>query len=237
MSPHVNSSWKDIIEYAYLGLSPEYRDFLEKDKGYFPSYAHFLNAFKTLPLDRVKYILFGQDPYPREESAVGYAFIDGAVKSIFSNTGFSKEVNKATSLRNFLKMLLLSEGYLSSENLTQEAISKLDKKDFINTIDQLRVNFEKNGVLLLNTALIFTTKSDSSTHVKEFKIFINRLLAKLSQRDIKLILFGNMAKELKKNIPSTIEFKVIETVHPYNLSFIKDVSVQSFFKPMHLLTL
>src|SRR5660397_246794 len=89
MSHHVDTSWQDIIEYAYLGLSPEYRDFLEKDKGYFPSYDNFLNAFKTLPLEQVKYILFGQDPYPREESAIGYAFIDGAVKTLFSPVSYT----------------------------------------------------------------------------------------------------------------------------------------------------
>lgn len=235
MNLHVDSSWEKIIQYAYEGLSPTYREFLEKDEGYFPKYEHFLNAFKTLPLAKTKYILFGQDPYPRQESAIGYAFIDGAVETLFSESGFSKQVNRATSLRNFMKMLLVSEGMLTCKNLSQENIAKIDKKDFINSIYALRDNFEKNGVLLLNTALIFTCKEDSKYHVKEFQPFIQRLLSKLADKDVKLILFGSMAKDIQKSFSSALDFECVKTVHPYNIGFISDSSVQEFFKPMNLL--
>jgi len=230
----IDPSWKDIIEYAYDGLSPKYREFLEKDDGYFPTFSNFLNAFHTLELKNTKYILFGQDPYPRFESACGYAFIDANVKTLFSKKGFSKEVNRATSLRNFLKMLLLSDGYLSNDDLSQEAISRLDKSDFIDSIDELRVNFEKNGVLLLNTALVFTRKEDTKLHVKEFRVFMHRFLSRLSQHNIELILFGSMAKDIKKSLPAALEFKTIETLHPYNVGFITDLEVQKFFKPFSL---
>lgn len=232
---HVDESWQEIIDYAYEGLDSKYRKFLEKDEGYFPSFSNFLNAFTTLSLDNTKYILFGQDPYPREKSAIGYAFIDGAVESIFSKKGFSKEVNKATSLRNFFKMLLLSEGYLYKGCLTQEAISKIDKSLFIDSMNELRINFEQNGVLLLNTALIFTSKEDSKLHVKEFRVFMQRFLSKLVSKNIKLILFGAMAKDIKKSLPSALEYKWVETLHPYNIGFIHDEKVQKFFKPMNLL--
>ncbi len=234
MSLHVDSSWQEIIEYAYGGLSPEYREFLEKDEGYFPTFSNFLNVFHTLSLDKTKYILFGQDPYPRQKSANGYAFIDANVKSIFSLKGFSKEVNKATSLRNFFKMLLLCDGYLKENNLTQEAISKIDKSEFINSIDELRLNFERNGILLLNTALVFTCKEDTKLHVKEFRVFMQRLLSRLTEYNIELILFGSMAKDVKKSLPSALEFKTIETLHPYNIGFIADKKVQEFFKPFSL---
>ena len=232
---HVDSSWEEIIEYAYDGLSPKYREFLEKNKGYFPDFDNFLNAFHTLALEKTKYILFGQDPYPRRKSACGYAFIDANVKTLFSEKGFSTEVNRATSLRNFLKMLLLSDGYLKEDNLTQEAISKIDKFKFINTIDELRKNFEKNGILLINTALIFTCKEDTKLHIKEFRIFMQRLISKLQGRNIELILFGAMAKGIKKSLPSALEYKTIETLHPYNIGFITDKKVQKFFKPLSLL--
>lgn len=235
MSLQVDNSWKEIIEYAYEGLSLEYRVFLEKNKGYFPSFNNFLNAFKTLPLDKTKYILFGQDPYPRQSSAIGYAFIDGAVESLFSENGFSKQVNRATSLRNFMKMLLVTHGYLNEDDLTQKAIVQVEKKSLINSIYELKDNFEKNGVLLLNTALIFTSKEDSKKHIKEFKPFIDRLLAKLANSKIELILFGSMAKDIQKSFSSSLEYKSIQTVHPYNIGFIKDSSVQEFFRPMNLI--
>jgi|LGOV01.1.fsa_nt_gb uracil-DNA glycosylase len=228
------NDWGEILEYAYAGLSPKYREFLEKDEGYFPTFSNFLNAFHTLPLEKTKYILFGQDPYPRVESAGGYAFIDTNVKTLFSVKGFSKEVNKATSLRNFLKMLLVSDGYLTKDDLSQEAISKLDKSEFIDSIDALRHNFERSGVLLLNTALVFTCKEDTKLHVKEFRVFMQRFLSRLTEHNIELILFGSMAKDIKKSLPSVLEFKTVETLHPYNVGFITDEKVQKFFKPFSL---
>lgn len=235
MNLHVDVSWQEILEYSYEGLSQNYRDFLEKNEGYFPKYEHFLNAFQTLPLEKTKYILFGQDPYPREKSAIGYAFIDGAVENLFSQSGFSKQVNKATSLRNFLKMLLVAHNYLTCKDLTQESIARINKENLIHSIYQLKDNFEKNGVLLLNTALIFTTKEESKYHVKEFQPFVQRLLSRLAKKDIQLILFGNMAKEIQKNFTSSLEYKVIKTQHPYNVGFISDPSVREFFEPMDLL--
>lgn len=235
MHLQADSSWQEIIEYAYSGLSLEYREFLEKDSGYFPTYSNFLNAFHTLSLEKTKYILFGQDPYPRFESASGYAFIDKNVKNLFSDKGFSKEVNKATSLRNFLKMLLLSEGFLEKDDLTQNAIAKISKDSFIDSIDELRYNFESNGVLLLNTALIFTCKEDTKTHVKEFRVFMQRLLSRLVDCKIELILFGAMAKDIQKQLPSSLEFKTVETLHPYNVGFIHDAKVWDTFVPMKLL--
>ncbi|MDR1461417.1 MAG: uracil-DNA glycosylase [Campylobacteraceae bacterium] len=233
----VHESWRQIVSNAYNALDSEYRAFLETDKGYFPNFSNFLNAFKTLPKNKTKAILFGQDPYPRENSAIGYAFIDGCVKSIFGDKGLSKEVNRATSLRNFIKMLLLSSDKLTSASLTQENIAKLNKSEFINGIMELKDNFEANGILLLNTSLVFVNKDDTPLHVKAFAPFMKTLLSQLSNDQIELILFGNIAKEIKKLLPSSHNFTLIQTCHPYNLDFITDEKVLNYFAPMRLLEL
>ncbi len=230
--PH--SSWQALLSGAYDKLDKSYRDFLEQDREYFPSQAEYLNAFKTLPRHKVKYILFGQDPYPRKESAKGYAFIDAKVATIFSDIGLSKEVNRATSLRNFVKMALLARGDLQQEDLSQDAISKVDKETLITSIDELRANFEKNGVLLLNTALIFTDKKSSAKHVKSWRPFIQSLLASLEEDSPKLILFGTHAKELKKRL-SLENFETIELEHPYNHTFISNEKALKLFGSMQLL--
>ncbi len=227
-------SWEAILFKAYNKLDKSYRNFLEQNREYFPSKEEYLNAFKTLPRNRVKYILFGQDPYPREESAKGYAFIDAKVKTIFSDRGLSKEVNRATSLRNFIKMALVAKGDLQKENISQEAISQIDKHSLIDSIDKLRINFEKNGVLLLNTALIFTDKKSSSKHIKLWQPFIQSLLASLEADSPKLILFGIHAKELKKKL-SLESFKIIEMEHPYNHTFILNEKALKLFGSMKLL--
>ncbi len=227
-------SWEAILQKAYASLEEEYRFFLENDKDYFPSSSNYFNAFKTLPRNRVKYILFGQDPYPREESAGGYAFIDEKVDTLFSQRGLSKEVNRATSLRNFIKMALVARGDLDKDDTSQEAIAGIDKTPLINSIEELRVNFEKSGVLLLNTALIFSDKKSSVKHVKAWRPFIASLLEALEEDAPKLILFGTHAKALKKKL-SLEKFETIEVEHPYNHTFIKNAKALALFGPMHLL--
>ena len=228
------SSWEMILSEAYASLEAEYQRFLEEDKNYFPSKENYFNAFKTLHKDQVKYILFGQDPYPRKESAGGYAFIDTKVDNLFSTSGLSKEVNRATSLRNFVKMALVASDRLKAEDTSQVAISKLDKTDMIDSIDDLRFNFEKNGVLLLNTALIFTDKKSTKKHVKAWKPFVQTLLHALEKSTPKLILFGTHAKDLKKQFSLDI-FDTIELEHPYNHTFISNPKALELFGPMHLL--
>jgi len=227
------TSWETLLIKAYASLDEDYQRFLEEDKDYFPSKANYFNAFKTLPKDKVKYILFGQDPYPRKESAGGYAFIDTNVKKLFSDSGLSKEVNRATSLRNFIKMALLARGDLK-EDTSQGSIAKIDKADLIDSIDALRENFEKNGVLLLNTALIFTDKRSSSKHIKSWQPFVQSLLSSFESEAPKLILFGTHAKELKKKF-ALDKFEIIEMEHPYNTSFIHNKKALELFGSMKLL--
>ncbi len=229
-----SKSWESVLREAYAQLEEDYRKFLEADSGYIPDRENYLNAFRTLPKEKVKYILFGQDPYPREESANGYAFIDARVKEIFSDKGLSKEVNRATSLRNFIKMALVARGDLGLSDLSQDAIASADKTALITSIEELRLNFEKNGVLLLNTALVFTDKKSSSRHVKAWQPFVRSLLKSLETQQPKLILFGTHAKALKKNLPLN-GFETIELEHPYNHTFIANPKALELFGPMHLL--
>lgn len=228
------ASWQSLLDEAYASLSEEYRTFLESSTEYFPTKENYLNAFKTLEKENVKYILFGQDPYPRVESAGGYAFIDMRVKTLFSSQGLSKEVNKATSLRNFIKMALLAKGDLDADDTSQASIVKVDKSYIINSIDTLRENFEKNGVLLLNTALIFTDKKASGKHIKAWRSFMQTILKGLETKGIILILFGNHAKELKKHL-ALEKFESIELEHPYNQTFITNPKTLNLFRKMKLL--
>jgi uracil-DNA glycosylase len=228
------SSWETILSESYASLEADYQRFLEEDESYFPSKENYLNAFNTLPKDKVKYILFGQDPYPRKESAGGYAFIDTKVQNLFSASGLSKEVNRATSLRNFMKMALVASERLVSDDTSQEAISMLDKTQLIDSIEALRLNFEKNGVLLLNTALIFTDKKSTKKHVKAWKPFVQTLLNALEDDAPKLILFGTHAKDLKKQFLLD-KFETIELEHPYNHTFVSNPKALELFGPMHLL--
>jgi uracil-DNA glycosylase len=235
MNLNVHESWREIVENAYGALDTKYRDFLENSHTYFPDFDNFLNAFKTLPRDKTKSILFGQDPYPRKESATGYAFVDGAVKMLFSDKGLSYEVNRATSLRNFIKMLLLASNCLKKEELTQQDIARLDKKELINSIYEWKNNFEKEGVLLLNSALVFTKKDDVKKHAKAFSSFMRVLLGKLAHENIEIILLGSISKEIEQLLPPIHNFCLFHACHPYNIEFITDKKVLDRFSKMELL--
>jgi len=232
MIDQAHPSWQPILKKAVEALPLEYQTFLYHDTSYFPDKNNLFNAFK-LPLSKTKYILFGQDPYPRFESAIGYAFIDGKVKEIFGEGGLSKEVNRATSLRNFMKMALLCDGKLS-DDFSKDAIIKIDKTPYINDIMMLKENFEKNGVMLLNMALIFTSKEESKKHVKAWNGFVRVLLEELQSKDIALILFGKMAEVVEK-LEEAKGFKTFWMPHPYNISFITDQRAHALFAPMRLL--
>jgi len=234
MLTNIDSSWETILRNALAALPNEYISFLETSEEYFPAKETVFQAFSNLSTSNVKYILFGQDPYPRRESATGYAFIDGAVDNIFSITGLSKAVNKATSLRNFIKMALVADGRLQCDNLAQDAILAVDKSDYIETMIELRENFEREGVLLLNTALIFTSKTESKKHIKIWQSFLESMLKQLKGISPTLILFGAHAKELQ-TLRAIQEFDMIVLEHPYNNSFICNTQALKLFKKMNLL--
>jgi len=82
--------------------------------------------------------------------------------------------------------------------------------------------------------LVFSSKGDSKKHVKKFKPFISSLLRQIKDENIKLILFGSMAKEIEK-FESSGDFERFYCEHPYNVSFITNKKVQELFNQMKLL--
>ena len=230
---HVDPVWEPILLPALEALDAPYRAFVMAGEGYIPASDRLLSAFSTLRPEQVRYILFGQDPYPRAESAIGYAFIDGRVERIFSPTGLDSRINRATSLRNFVKMALVADGRLDAEDTSQAAIAALDKHDLIDTMDALRVNFERSGVLLLNTALLFTDKEDSKRHIKAWQGFVETLLQGMAAWNPTLILFGTHAKAIEK-LPATHGMKKIALEHPYNTTFVTNQTAHALFGPMAL---
>ncbi len=231
----IPEEWHPILSKALSTLPHDYLIFL-KEGDYLPDNNRLLNAFKSLKPNDVKYILFGQDPYPRRESATGYAFIDGRVNDIFSSKGLSKEVNRATSLRNFIKTLLVIDGYLSCDDTSQEAISGIDKSGIILTIDELKDNLLKSGVLLLNSALVYESKERSKYHIKIWRSFTEVLLDEMSRYSPSLILFGTHAKDTEKLLPVNHTLNIIRLEHPYNTSFICNEEAHRVFGKMRLLS-
>lgn len=226
----VHPQWQPFIEKALTFMAPSYLQQLEETRDWLPGPQRLLAAF-SLPLNATRYILFGESPYPREQSANGYAFWDNAVSAIWSEKGLSKEVNRATSLRNWIKMLLLARGDLH-DDFSQSAIAQLDKSPYVKTAAELFTGWMAKGLLLLNATLVFS-EGKVNYHARHWQPFLQSLLSQLHSQHtpIELILLGQIAKK----IPEVAFFPGLIAEHPYNISFITNPQVLNYFKPMDLL--
>lgn len=229
---HVDVSWHSILEKALTTMDQSYLKNLLDTDDWLPGSNQIFNAF-SLPLDSTRYILFGESPYPRAQSANGYAFWDAAVDTVWSDHGLSKAVNRATSLRNIMKMLLVADNKLAPHNTSKEEIIKLDKSNYISTLKDLFNNLNEHGVLLLNATPVLhqgKVKEDS----RHWLVFVETLLKELQGRPIQLVLLGKIAQVINK-LEVAAHFKQLQAEHPYNLSFIQNPTVVAFFKPLNLL--
>jgi len=231
---HTHKSWQPLLKTALKAVKTDYLKSLEDSNNCLPGTEQIFNAFSQ-PLSNTRYILFGESPYPRKASANGYAFWDAAVNTLWSDTGFSKPVNRATSLRNLLKMLLLTEGLLDAEHTSQAAIAALSKNNLVQTLADLFQNFLKEGFLLLNASLVLSEKP-VAYDAKQWLPFMEALLIAIHQHQpaINLILFGKIALTINQ-LPIAAHFSQLTAEHPYNVSFIHNSTVQAFFKPFNLL--
>jgi len=230
----IDISWQDCIHHALNKMNPQYLKNLNQCSNWLPGPEKIFNAFK-LPVHAVNYVLFGESPYPRSLSANGYAFWDDSVQELWCETGLSKTVNRATSLRNLIKMLLVAEGLLHPSHTGQPDIAKVDKSALVQTNTALFQHFLKKGFLLLNASLVLQDASVQKD-AKSWQPFIQSVLDFLyhARPNAMLILFGNIAHAIDPLIrhPS---IKRLYSEHPYNISFIQNDKIINFFKPLHLL--
>lgn len=230
----VDLSWKECLQRGLGRIDTSYLTHLTQTSNWLPGPEKIFNTF-SLPIDRVQYVLFGESPYPRKESASGYAFWDSAVQEIWSPTGLSKKANRATSFRNIIKMLLLAEGCLDENHLGQEDIAKLDKRGLVQSNEQLFANFIEKGFLLLNATLVLQA-TNPQKDARAWIPFMKELLECLIEKrpNVKFILLGRIANKIDALIPGDHIIRLYAE-HPYNHSFITNPDVLAFFRPLHLL--
>jgi uracil-DNA glycosylase len=240
--------WQPVIRRGLEAVDaavPEYLPHLMTGT-FLPDGGRLFAAFRQ-PLDSVRYVLVGEGPYPRAASATGVCFMDGAVGSIWSPTGLSKPVNRATSLRNFMKMLLVADGRLSAERTSGDALAgiaelaQVEGSRSISTLAELQENLLANGFLLLNAALVFRPEVPPVKEARAWQPFLQTVLAALAahaaereQAAPTLVLWGKIASQIEA-LPIATQFPKAVAEHPYNLSFITSAPMQALFRPMRLL--
>ena len=232
-------SWRPMLEAglrAMAAADPAYLPALAADS-YLPTGQRLFAAF-ALPLPAVRYVLVGEGPYPRAESATGVCFMDGAVGSLWSENGLSKPVNKATSLRNFIKMLLVADGRLGADDTGGAALAPVAARacsdGLIQTLAELQDNLTAHGFLLLNASLVFRPQVAPAIDARAWLPFLQTVLQALAATAPTLVLWGKIAEQLGK-LPETARLPHMISEHPYNLSFIGHAAMQDLFGPMGLL--
>jgi len=229
----VHHEWQHILTDALATIDPDYLRSLLQDDNWLPGAGQLLSAFKRDRLG-VRYLLIGESPYPRRESANGIAFFDAAVGELWSEQGLSKPVNRATSLRNILKTALLAEGHLCKDDegkVTQAAIAAIDKHRLVQTLDGLFANLQQAGLLMLNATPVLHPERKPVQEARYWHVFLEQLLTSIAEHataDITLLLWGKIAQQVEA-MPASRPYRKLVCEHPYNLSFIDNTQMQDLF--------
>jgi len=185
LSGGIHPSWQPFISPEIAGILQE----IEKkvlSSYYTPSHENVLR-FLSLPLNEIKVIILGQDPYPQEGVATGRAFEVGTLRSW-------SEPFRNVSLKNILRLLYkTSKGRVVKFN---ELKGQLGQGFQILPPGELFKHWEKQGVLLLNTA--FTCEiGKPGSHSAYWQPFTERLLKFLaaSLPSASWFIWGNHAEK------------------------------------------
>lgn len=158
------------------------------NKTIYPPKTNLFQAFKLTPLNQVKVVIIGQDPYHNPNQANGLAF------------SVNENVTLPPSLKNIYKEIERSFGYSMSNN---GALSSWAKQGvlLLNTI----LTVEENKPL-----------SHQNKGWETFTLEIIKALNALNQ-PICFLLFGQHAKQYEKHLNNPNHL-VLKTVHPSPLS-------------------
>lgn len=243
-----HASWRPVLRAGLAAVAeanPSYLPELATDS-FLPVEGKIFAAFSQ-PLESVRYVLVGEGPYPRPESATGYCFMDGAVDALWSEKGLSKQVNRATSLRNFMKMLLVADGHLKKGQTSGAAMEPIAARasapdsPWIQTRAELQDKLLVQGFLLLNAALVFRPQVPPLKEARAWQPLLQAVLvalagqAQVRQAGLPVLVLWGKAAELLSALPDYAQFPRVVSEHPYNLSFIDHPGMQKLFGPMQLL--
>ena len=235
----VHDQWQDVLYEALGTIDADYLSQLIDSNAWLPGIDKLFSAFRRDRLG-VRYVLIGESPYPRKQSANGIAFYDATVDELWSKTGLSKTVNRATSLRNIIKTALLAEGYIVPDlqgKISQTSIAALDKTGMVQTMGELFQALQNNGFLMLNATPVLHPERKPSLEAKYWHGFLLRLLEGLAtslDQPVTLVLWGKIAESIEP-LAVTGRYHKLVSEHPYNLSFIQNPTMLSLFRELKLL--
>ncbi len=190
----INQSWIEQIGDEFnKPYMQELKQFLvdEKAKGktILPAAALWFNALNSMPFDKLKVVILGQDPYPTIGHAHGICFsvlpeVKPLPKSLLN---INKELMDDLGIDNS------HTGYLQS--------------------------WADQGVLLLNTVLTVEQGNANSHQGKGWETFTDAIIKTVNEREnhVVFILWGAKAHK-KQDAIDISKHRIIKSVHPSPLS-------------------
>ena len=167
----MSSSWKDFFEKekgkAYFRRLEEFLDNEYKNKVIYPPRDLVFNAFSLCPLDKIKVVIIGQDPYHEPGQAMGLSFSVPSTCKV------------PPSLKNIYKEI-------------EDDCNEI----FFNKDGDLTY-LANQGVLLLNSILTVEQGKPLSHNIKEYEELYHNILKELDELDYPLVfmLWGGNAKK------------------------------------------
>lgn len=140
-------------------------------ENFFPKKEDIFNVF-SMPLDEIKVVILGQDPYPNPGDAIGYSFAVNASSRV------------PASLR-IIGQELVNEGFEPNRGAEWKTLK----------------HWTEQGVFLLNTALTVRARKAGS-HLKYWKDFTEKLVETIAKtnRNCVWMLWGKKAQAYKEII-------------------------------------
>jgi uracil-DNA glycosylase len=171
------------------------------EKSVFPEEDEVFRALSLTPLDSVKVLLLGQDPYHDDGQAHGLCF------------SVRPPTRPPPSLKNIFRELKADLGVE-----VPEGVGDLTA-------------WAEQGVLLLNTVLTVVAHEPASHKNKGWEMFTDAVITKVNENPQRVVfcLWGAHAQK-KAKLVDTSRHVVIESAHPSPLSVKKFVGTRPFSK-------
>ena len=193
MSVKIDESWKRLLESEFN--SEYFKKLIAFVKEEYsltkchPKGSQIFNAFDTCPINSLKVVIIGQDPYHGMNQANGLCF------------SVNKGVQHPPSLINILKEIKDDLGLKFNDN--NGDLSK----------------WAKQGVMLLNATLTVRDGYAGSHQNKGWETFTDKVIQIISDEtnNTVFLLWGSFAKHKRKLI-DTKKHKILESGHPSPLS-------------------
>lgn len=195
-----DSGWSHFLR-GHL-FSSEFTKILEflvnenaEGKRFTPALKQLFRAFEECPLNKLKVVIIGQDPYPQPLVADGIAFS-------CSNT------NKPEASLRYIRGAI-------------ESTVPFEDKDVIDeTTENDLVRWSHQGILMLNSALT-TEVSKVGKHVEIWKPFMEYLIDMLNfqQSGLIFVLMGKQAQQYEALIGD--HHTVLKSTHPAYAAYMK----------------